>query len=362
MTSAEAPRTRAGAQGSPSPLRPSARIGWRRGLRGITVPALGVALLLAVVAPQEPATVGGLPEAVPGRGAGWLLGALVLLPLTAWQAARPREARRTWSRSLPGAVRLALGEGVGLGLACVLAVAAVGLGVEARQEPGTAWRQVRSVDLGSARRVPAGEELAVALDPGAAPAGARLGVEVASGGGAGPTAGVRLLVEPVEREPAEEARASVRGPLTVVDGVARLRGTLPGGSRGPVRLVVACEGPGDAVVRGGRSVVLEVPVASGRRGSLELGLMLLGDLFALIAAVAGARALLGPGVAAAAGLALVAGGWLELLELPLPGLGFARALALAGRGALAPLPGLGTWCALLLLPLAAWGAGRRRPA
>lgn len=347
---------------TPSPLRPSARIGWRRGLRGIVLPAVGLALLLAVVAPQEPAAVGGLPEAVPGRGAGWLLGALVLTPLAAWQAARPGAARRTWSRSLPGAGRLALGEAVGLGLACAVAVAVVGLGVEARQEPGSAWRQVRSVDLGSARRVPAGQELAVALDPGAAPRGARLGVEVASGGGAGPTTAVRLLVQDASLGREEGAPAAALGPPVVVDGVARLRSPLPRAGAGPVRLVVACMGPGDAVVRGGRSVVLEVPVASGRLGSLELGLLLLGDLFALIMAVAGARALLGRGVAAAAGLALVTAGWLEVLALPLPGLEFARALALAGRGALAPLPGLGAWAALLLLPLAAWCASRRRPA
>ncbi|MBL6721684.1 MAG: hypothetical protein ISQ08_09770 [Planctomycetes bacterium] len=347
---------------TPSPLRPSARIGWRRGLRGIVLPALGLALLLALVAPQEPAAVGGLPDAVPGRGAGWLLGALVLAPLTAWQAARPRDARRTWTRSLPGATRLALGEAAGLGLACAVAVVLVGLGVEARQEPGSAWRQVRSVDLGGARRVPAGEELAVALDPGDAPPGARLGVEVASGGGAGPTTAVRLVVQEAGLDPAREEPAASLGPPTVIDGVARLRSALPLKSAGPVRLVVACEGPGDAVVRGGRSVVLEVPVSSGRQGSLELGVLLLGDLFALILAVASARALLGRGVAATAGLALVVGGWLEVLALPLPGLGFARALTLAGRGALAPLPGPWTWVALLLLPLAAWCASRRRPA
>ena len=334
-------------------LLASARTGWRRGLRSLVLPAVGVALLLAIAAPLEPPPLQGLPSATEGRGAAWLLGALVLLPLAAWQASRPLDAERTWRRSLPGGERVAWGEAVGLGLACLAAVTTLGLGVEARQDPAPAWREVRSVDVGSPRRIPAGEELAVAIDPGPAPEGARLAVRVASGGGAGPTTRVRL--ESLRGEGAPAAPPVPEPQL--VDGAARLRVPLPAGD-GPVRLVVAADGPGDAVLRGGRSVVLEAPIASARLVSLELGLLLLADLLALVFVVGLARARLGAPVATLTGLSVLALGWLGTGSLP--GHAFAAALELAGRGALTAGIGASTLAQLALVPMAALATSLRR--
>lgn len=326
-------------------------VGLRAGLRSVALPTMGLALVLFLLAPQEPAPLPGVPSAGAATASAWWLAALLLVPLVAATAAGRSREEGAWLSALGVGWRGACFVPAGLLVASILPIASITAALELGRPAEPMWRLERSVDLGGPTRIPAGETARLQVRTGERGRGARLSVTLASAGGAGPTAFVRAWAAPVET--LSEAPGGSMEEQALVDGRARVP-ILVSDSSEVLLVTIENAGPADVVVPRGRMLALETPVLDPRRGSLEFGLVLL----SLISLVALASRLLrvGLGITLATVGALTVALGLALLPGN-PARGAAHALATLAEGRLAPIPGLGElWPLLLMGLLVAWPA------
>ena len=325
-----------------------------RGARRIMAPTLLLALVMALGTQLSHQPPGGLElPAARAREDIWSLGLLLLLPLACLHYAQGARAREhTFLTSFPSGRSKERGAaGFATLLICLATLAGIGALAESSIPNESALRHTRSVDLGAPRRIVPGEELALVLDPGKRSSDARISLEVASGGGAGPTTIVRLELIGQEHAQIEH----------LIDGRGRVELSIPKGKE-TVQVVLVCLGPGDAVVPGGRCLTLLEKVPSVRRASLEIGARAAGVLALVLLVVALVRGFLKPGMATTLALGLTL---LGASSPVLPVEQLLEGLRLAAEGRLPAAPQWREFSALwIFLGLLGWSTlglqGRRQ--
>jgi len=301
-------------------------------------PTLLMALVMALTTRFNNVVPGGLDlPAARAREEIWSLGLLLLLPLCALHFAQGLRAREhSWMLSFPGGLsRERAASGLGALLIACVTLFGIGLLAEYSAPSTQGLRHTRSVDLGPPRRIPAGQELALLIDPGQRSHDARISLEVVASGGAGPTTEVRL-----ELIGQTNAQTTQR-----IDGRDRVELSIPKGS-GAQQVVLVCMGPGDAMIMGGRCLTLLEGVQSMRQASVEIGARAAAIIALILLVVALVRPFLKPGLTTLLALGLV------LLGIParfLPMGELLTALHLAAEGRLTRTPQLHEFCGLILL-------------
>lgn len=302
------------------------------------VPTLLMALVMALATHFNNAVPGGLDlPAGRAREDIWSLSLLLLLPLCALHFAQGLRSREhSWILSFPGGFsRDRASSALGTLLIACVTLFGIGLLAESSTPKSQGLRHTRSVDLGPPRRIPAGQELALLIDPGQRSDDARISLEVVAGGGAGPTTEVRLeLIGQTNTQKNQR-----------IDGRDRVELSIPKGS-GAQQVVLVCMGPGDAMIMGGRCLTLLESVPSVRQASVEIGARAAAMLALVLLVVALVRPFLKPGLTTMLALGLV------LLGIPsrfLPMGELLKALHLAAEGRLTRTPQWHEFAGLILL-------------
>lgn len=307
------------------------RLELARGTRRILWPTLLIALLVALASQGQTILPGNL-EIPPARSREdiWTLSLLLLLPLCALHYAQGTRAQEhSWVSSFPqGALRERAISGWATLLIGCLTLVGIGVLAEASVPREIAQRHTRAVDLGPPRRIPAGEELALLIEPGVRSANAYITLEVVAGGGAGPTTDVQLQLSEQSQD------SSPTSAVQRIDGRDRVEVRVPGKS-GPLHVVLRCLGPGDAVMPGGRCLTLLEEVPFAEQASLEIGARAVVILALLLLIVAPLRRWLAPGLSTVLALGLILLG-ASSPALPMDQL--AQALTMAGEGRLPRTP------------------------